>query len=120
MVHLLRRNELLRPTLFQIKLIHTLIFFLLSFCVVFALLSAIANDITLWTWVAIGAIAVEGLILAISGRRCPLTILAERQGVQHGSVSDIFLPSWFADRIFPICSALYLIALVLVALRLLE
>jgi hypothetical protein len=48
-----------------------------------------------------------------------LTPLAERQGAQRGSVADIFLPKWFADRIFPVCGTLYVIALVMIAVRLL-
>ncbi len=46
-----------------------------------------------------------------------LTLLAERLGAVRGSVADIFLPKWFADRIFPICSTTYLVALVVIILR---
>ena len=49
---------------------------------------------------------------------CPLTLLAERMGAARGSVTDIFLPKWFADRIFPICGSLYGIALLMIAWRL--
>jgi hypothetical protein len=57
------------------------------------------------------------VILAVSGWTCPLTILAERLGAPRGSVADIFLPSWLADRIFPICGTLYGVALALIAWR---
>lgn len=56
-------------------------------------------------------------MLVVSGWTCPLTILAERQGALRGSVTDILLPTWLADRIFPICGTLYGIALVLIAWR---
>ena len=46
-----------------------------------------------------------------------LTLLAERQGAVRGEVADIFLPKWFADRIFPICGTLFGIAVILVAWR---
>lgn len=36
----------MKITLFQIKLVHTLIFWILSLCVVHALVSGIADDIT--------------------------------------------------------------------------
>jgi hypothetical protein len=107
----------MRITLFQIKLVHTLVFWVLSWCVVYALLTGLADRITVWTWVAVGLVLVESVVLAVSGWTCPLTILAERRGALRGSVSDIFLPRWFADRIFPICGTLYVVALVAIAWR---
>jgi hypothetical protein len=108
-----------RPTILQIKVIHTLIFWILSVCTVYALFSGIANRITVWTWVAVVALLVESAVLVVSGWTCPLTILAERQGALRGSVTDIFLPKWFADRIFPICGTMYGVALVLILWRVL-
>jgi len=107
----------LRATIFQIKLVHSLIFWVLSLCVAYALYSGIVDRTTTWTWVAVGLLSVEGVVLVASGWACPLTVLAERQGSPRGSVTDIFLPRWFADRIFPICGMLYAIALVIIALR---
>jgi hypothetical protein len=108
----------MRLTVLHVKLVHTLIFVILSGCVLYILASGVLDRITPWTWVAIGAIVIEGVVLAVSGGRCPLTAVAERLGAQDGSVSDIFLPRWFADRIFPICGTLYLIGCGLVAFRL--
>ena len=107
----------MRITIFQMKLVHTLIFWVLSLCVVYALFSGVADRITMWTWVAVGLLFVESVVLAVSGWTCPLTILAERRGAVRGSVTDIFLPRWFADRIFPICGTLYGIALLIIVLR---
>jgi heme/copper-type cytochrome/quinol oxidase subunit 3 len=104
-------------TLFQIKLVHSVIFWILSLCVVYALYSGVADRITTWTWVAVGLLLIESVVLVVSGWTCPLTILAERKGAMRGSVTDIFLPKWFADRIFPICGTAYGVALVLIALR---
>ena len=107
----------MKITIFQIKLVHTVIFWILSLCVLYALFSGAADRITAWTWVAIGLLLVESVVLVVSGWTCPLTILAERQGAPRGSVTDIFLPTWLADRIFPICGTLYGSALVLIAWR---
>jgi hypothetical protein len=104
-------------TVFHVKLVHTLIFAVLSACVLYVLASGAFNRITAWTWGAIAAIIVEGVVLAVSGGRCPLTSLAERLGAADGSVSDIFLPRWFSDRIFPICGTLYLVGCALIAVR---
>jgi hypothetical protein len=107
-------------TLFQIKLLHTIIFWILSLCTVYALYSGLADRITTWTWVAVVFLLVESVVLVASGWTCPLTILAERQGALQGSVADIFLPKWFADRIFPICGTTYAVALVLIVWRVLR
>ena len=110
----------MKITILQIKLVHTAIFWTLSLRVLYALFSGIADRITIWTWVAVGLLLVESVVLVVSGWTCPLTILAERQGALRGSVADIFLPNWFADRIFPICGTLYGVALVALAWRVLR
>ena len=109
----------MRVTIRQVKLVHTAIFVVLSGCVLYVLLSGASNRITPGTWVAIAAVLIEGVVLVTFGWKCPLTLVAERLGARDGSVSDIFLPKWFADRIFPICGTLFLIGCVLVAIRLL-
>jgi hypothetical protein len=38
---------------------------------------------------------------AANGFRCPLTDLAESQGAARGSVTDIYLPAWFARTFRP-------------------
>ena len=107
----------MRITIFHIKLLHTVIFWILSSCVLYALFSGLADRVTPWTWVAVVLLLVESVVLVASRWTCPLTILAERQGAVRGEVADIFLPRWLADRIFPICGTLYGVALVLIAWR---
>ena len=109
----------MRLTVLHVKAVHTVVFAILSCCVLFVVVSGAFNRITRWTWVAVIAVVAEGLVLVASGGRCPLTSVAERLGAVDGSVSDIFLPKWLADRIFPICTTLFLIGCALVALRLL-
>jgi len=101
-------------TIFHVKVIHTLVFWVLSVCVLYALYSGVTDAITGWTWVAVGLVLIESVVLAAFGWTCPLTILTERLGAARGSVTDIFLPKWFADRIFPICGTLYGVALLLI------
>ncbi len=108
----------MRLTFLHIKVLHTAVFAVLSACVVFALYSALFDHITGWTWFAVGLLAFESVVLALAGWTCPLTILAERLGAVRGSVADIFLPKWFADRIFPICGTIYLVTCVILAARL--
>lgn len=104
-------------TIFQVKLVHTVIFWILSACVLYSLYSGAHGPITNWTWVAVGLVVVETAVLVAAGWVCPLTRLAERLGAERGAVTDIFLPKWFADRIFPICGTTYVVALVLIIVR---
>jgi hypothetical protein len=39
------------------------------------------------------------VIFAAMGFRCPLTLVAERVGAEHGAVTDIYLPRWFARNL---------------------
>lgn len=109
-----------RITIFQVKLVHTIIFWILSACVLYSLYSGAADHVTTWTWVAAGLVVVESVVLIASGWVCPLTLLAEKLGAERGAVTDIFLPKWFADRIFPICGTTYVVALVLIIIRVLR
>jgi polyferredoxin len=108
-----------RVTILRIKAVHTAIFVVLSACVLFALYSGLAARITSWTWAAVALVVVESIVLVSCGWRCPLTILAERLGAKRGAVTDLFLPKWFADRIFPVCGTTFLIACILLVVRLL-
>ena len=44
-------------------------------------------------------VAGESLVFVGNGFRCPLTGLAERYGATSGSVTDIYLPKWFARNL---------------------
>ena len=107
----------MKITVLRIKVVHTVIFWILSLCVVYALFSGVADRVTTWTWVAVGLVLVESLVLMMSGWTCPLTLLAEQHGAIRGSVADLFLPKWLADRIFPVCGTAYGVALVLIVWR---
>jgi hypothetical protein len=109
----------MKITITQIKIVHTVIFLILSFCVVYCLFSGISGQITSWTWVAVGLVLMESVVLILFGWTCPLTLLVERLGAEKGSVTDLFLPKWFADRIFPLCGTTFIMAIALILLRIL-
>ena len=44
-------------------------------------------------------VTAETLIFAGNGFRCPLTQVAERLHAEQGSVTDIYLPRWFARNL---------------------
>lgn len=89
-----------------IKTLHSLAFIILSIANLIVLFSALTGKITKITLWSFAFVMVEGIVLMFNGWRCPLRIYAERIGAVSGQVTDIFLPKWFADRIFPICTSM--------------
>lgn len=81
-----------------IKIVHTLAWLSIESCVLYVLYTGLAGRTDKRVGIA-GAIVVgETLVFAANGFRCPLTELAERHGAERGSVTDIYLPKWFAHN----------------------
>jgi hypothetical protein len=106
-----------RIGLASIKVLHTLVFFGMSAGVFYLLFSALTGRITRWTWIVCAAVVGEGGVLLLFGGSCPLRLLAEELGEERGSVTDIFLPKWLADRIFVIFTPLAIFGMAVLALR---
>jgi hypothetical protein len=81
-----------------IKAIHTLAWFSIEGCMVYVLYAGFARRSDRRAGIA-GVVAAESLIFAGNGFRCPLTQVAERLGAERGSVTDIYLPRWFARNL---------------------
>ena len=104
--------------LFLVKLIHSAIFFIMSVCVIYLLYTGIADRLSGWTILAFGLVFVEGLVLVFNKWQCPLTTWAENLGAEDGSVTNIFLPRWLADHLFQICAPLFVVACLILLIRL--
>jgi hypothetical protein len=110
-------HRLERQTIVAVKLIHTVIFGIMMGFVLFVTYSGLRNRFTRATGVSLAAVVVEAIVVTTNQGRCPLTIVVEDLGATHGSVSDIFLPGWFARHIPHISSALIGVGLVALGLR---
>ncbi|GAA4413625.1 hypothetical protein GCM10023168_36590 [Fodinibacter luteus] len=82
-----------------IKVVHTLAWVSIESCVLYVLVAGMAGRTNKRVGLAAAVIAGESLVFSANGFRCPLTELAERYGAERGSVTDIYLPTWFAHRI---------------------
>ena len=102
-----------------IKVIHSLAFWFFSAANLIVLFSALSGQTSILTWLALVALLIEGIVLVLNGWRCPLRTYAEDIGAVSGQVTDIFLPRWFANRIFPICGSLLGFSVLLLLVRLL-
>jgi hypothetical protein len=82
-----------------VKAAHSLTFLSMSAAILHTFYSGLTNRTSRWTGVSIAAVIGEALVYLLNRGRCPLTDLVESMGVEHGQVSDIFLPRWIAKRI---------------------
>ncbi len=88
-----------RPALVAIKFVHTLAWFSIESCMVYLLYAGFAKRTDRRTAIAAVVVGGESLIFAANGFRCPLTDVAESLGDENGSVTDIYLPHWFAHNL---------------------
>jgi hypothetical protein len=96
-----------------IKAAHTLAWFSIESCMLYVLCTGLKGRSGRRAAVAAAVVAGESLIFAANGFRCPLTSLAEQLGAERGSVTDIYLPRWFAHNLPAIHVALLLLAALL-------
>ncbi len=103
--------------LLAIKLLHTLVWAFFVTIIFYILYSGLANKLTTFTWISIGLIIVEGLVLLLFKMFCPLTVIARRYSDSEKANFDIFLPQWLAKYNKEIFTAIYLLGVALVLLR---
>lgn len=83
----------------------------------YVLYSGLANKITVYTWIAIGLVISEGLVLLLFRLHCPLTILARSYSDSDQANFDIFLPEWLARHNKLLFTSLYIVGLGVVLYR---
>ncbi len=88
-----------RAALTAVRSAHTLIWFLVEAAMVYLVIAGIRKQSDRKAGVAAVIVAAETLVFLGNGARCPLTGLAESMGADSGSVTDIFLPRWFAHNL---------------------
>jgi len=82
-----------------IKTAHTMIWLSVELAMAYLLFTGLTRRSGRSVAAAGIVVAGESLVYLANGARCPLTQLAESVGTEHGSVTDIFLPSWLARNL---------------------
>ncbi|MBL7775062.1 MAG: hypothetical protein JNK89_03620 [Saprospiraceae bacterium] len=103
-----------------IKIVHTLIWAFFVAIIFYTLYCGIADRVTAYTWIAIGLVVLEGVVLLIFNMYCPLTVLARRYSDSEKDNFDIYLPNWLARHNKRIFTSIFLVAVALVLLRVLS
>lgn len=94
--------------------VHTAIYLVMASSVFAVLYAGLTGAHGRWLWVAGALVAVECVVFAASGLKCPLTAVAARYGP---GVSDTFLPERFTRLTFAIFTPLIFLGALLVAAR---
>lgn len=102
-----------RATLRAVKAFHTLAWFSIEACMAYLLYAGFRGDTDRRAAAAAAVVGGETLVFVGNGFRCPLTPLAQRLGDSHGSVTDIYLPRWFAHNLPAIHVPLLVLAIAL-------
>lgn len=105
--------------LLTIKMVHTLIWLFFVAIIFYVLYSGITNTINALTWISIGLVIGEGIVLLIFKMYCPLTILARKYSDSKKANFDIFLPNWLAKYNKIIFTTLFVLGLAMVLIRVL-
>jgi len=106
--------------LLGIKLIHTIIWAFLVFVICYVFYSGITDSVNTFTWIGIGVIIGEGIVLLVFKMSCPLTLIARKYTDSKKDNFDIFLPNWLAKHNKLIFSSIFLVAMVVVAVRVIQ
>ncbi len=104
----------MKNKLIFIKAAHTLIWIFFVAIIFYVLYSGITNQISTMTWISIGLVLFEGIILLIFKMRCPLTYLARKYSDSQKDNFDIYLPNWIAKYNKQIFTTIFTVGLGLV------
>jgi hypothetical protein len=98
MVPATKRHKIkyVKKNLITIKIIHTLIWFFFNVVLFYMAYAVIVNKIDKFVWMGIAVILLEGLILLLFKKMCPLTIIARKYSDSTKDNFDIYLPNWLA------------------------
>ena len=101
-----------------IKTVHTIIYATMVTAVFYTLYSGITGQLTLWTAVSVGVVALECVVFVANGFHCPLTQWARKYGAPKGYVGETFLPERLSNILLRTFAVLFVVGLVLVLIRL--
>jgi hypothetical protein len=99
-----------RALLTAVRGLHTALWFAIEASFLYVLFAGLTKRTSRDVDIAAGVVAAETAVFTLSGFRCPLTGVARRLGADQASVTDIYLPRWFAHALPAIHVPLLLVA----------
>jgi hypothetical protein len=105
--------------LLLIKIVHTLIWVFFNVVIFYLLYAVVTNRIDRWVWICLGLIVLEGLVLLVFNKMCPITVVARKYSDSKQDNFDIFLPNWLARYNKEIYTSIVLVSVIILIYRLL-
>jgi hypothetical protein len=106
--------------LLLLKLVHTLIWTFYNVVIFYLLYAVITDQIDKWVWICIGLVVLEGLVLLVFKKMCPITVIARKYSDSTRDNFDIFLPNWLARYNKEIYTTIFLVSVLILLYRLLN
>lgn len=103
--------------LLTIKIIHTFIWVIFVAVIFYIVYSGATDTVTTYTWIGIGLIIGEGLVLLLFKMSCPLSVVARKYSDSQKDNFDIFLPNWLAKYNKLIFTSIFVVGLIIVVHR---
>jgi hypothetical protein len=107
-----------KTTLILIKTIHTLVWLFFNAVIFYLYYSVFTGKIDVWTWICIVLILLEGIVLLLFKRACPITLIARKYSTSQKDNFDIYLPNWLARHNKLIYTSLFVLAILFLMFRL--
>lgn len=104
--------------LLVIKIIHTIIWVFFNVVIFYLLYAVVTNRIDKWVWICLGLIVLEGLVLLVFKKMCPITVVARKYSDSTRDNFDIFLPNWLARYNKEIYTTIVIISVLILLYRL--
>lgn len=104
--------------LILVKLLHTVVWLFFNVVIFYFLYAAIVNKIDKWVWICLGLIILEGVVLLIFNKMCPITLVARKYSDSTNHNFDIYLPEWPAKYNKLIYTTIVIIAVIILCFQL--
>jgi hypothetical protein len=102
--------------IFLIRLLHGLITIFFLTCIGYIYYSGITGDITAFSYLAIAAIIVEGIVVGLNKGICPLGTIHHKYG-DDKTFFELFLPKKAAKLAIPVLGTISLLGSLLILLH---
>jgi hypothetical protein len=100
-----------------VRTAHTAIYLVMASAVFVVLYGGVTGAHGRWLWAAAGLVALESLVFAGSGMKCPLTAIAVKYGAGQDGLFDTFLPERVTRHTLQVFGPLMVLGFALLAMR---
>jgi hypothetical protein len=100
-----------------VKVVHSVIYVVMAGASLVVFGAGVIGRHNVFVWMAAGLVALEGVIFVGNGMRCPLTTLAQSYGDPSGHVGDTLFPEACTRYTFRAFGTIYMVGLLLIAIR---